>query len=69
MALEKELATYNREKDWLLARDEGRHVLIKDDQVVATWDTYRDALLAGHKLFGLDPFFIKKIEALEFPLY
>jgi hypothetical protein len=69
MALEKELATYNREKDWLLARDEDRHALIKDDKVVATWDTYRDALLAGHKLFGLDPFLIKRIEALEFPLY
>ncbi len=64
MALEKELATYQRELAELLAH-EGKYVLIRGDDVIETWDTYDDALKAGYQKFGLEPFMVKRIEWAE----
>ena len=64
MALEKELATYKNHIDELKP-EAGRFVLIHGDEVVGTFSAYDDALKAGYTKFGLDPFLVKQIEAVE----
>ena len=63
-ALEKELETY-REKLPSLLPEEGKFVLIHDGDVAGTFDTYSDALTEGYKLFKLEPFLVKQIQAIE----
>jgi hypothetical protein len=65
MALEKELATYRRELPNLLANT-GKFVLIHGDAVAGIWETYPDAIQEGYRLFGLEPFMVKQIQAVEF---
>jgi len=65
MALEKELATYNRKLQELKAQHEGKFVLIKGDEIVDTFSSYDDAIKAGYAKFSLEPFFVKQIRALE----
>jgi hypothetical protein len=64
MALEQELATFKRELPNLL-NQAGRYALVKGEKVDSTWDTYRDAIQEGYRVFGLDSFLAKKIEAVE----
>jgi len=63
--LARELATYERRKDELLAAHEGKFVLIHGDDVAGIWDTYKDALEAGYGQFGLDTFLVKQICGIE----
>ena len=63
-ALEKELETY-REKLPSLLLQEGKFALIHGDEVTGTFDTYADALAEGYKLFKLEPFLVKQIQAVE----
>jgi hypothetical protein len=64
MALEKELATY-RAKLPQLKDQAGRYVLIHGDDVIDTYSSYDDALKEGYEKFGLKPFLVKRIEAVE----
>lgn len=64
MALEKELATYKAKLPELKALA-GKYVLIHGDDVIDTYSAYDDALKEGYEKFGLDPFLVKKIEAVE----
>ena len=64
MALEKELATYQARLGELMAH-EGKFVVIHGDEVVATLDTYEDALQKGYEEFQLNPFLVKRICAVE----
>jgi hypothetical protein len=48
-----------------LLGDEGKFVLIKGDDVVGVWETYADALKEGYQKFQLEPFMVKRIEAVE----
>jgi hypothetical protein len=64
MALEKELAAYQA-KLQELKQHEGKFVLIHGDEVIDTFNTYEDALKAGYKQFGLDPFLVKQIQSVE----
>jgi hypothetical protein len=64
MPLEKELATYKREHENLLAH-EGKFVVIGGDVIAGFYDTYVDALRAGYDRFGLDSFMVKQILAFE----
>lgn len=61
---EKELETY-RDKLSSLVAQEGKFVLIHDGEVAGTFDTYADALAEGYKLFQLEPFLVKQIQAVE----
>ena len=65
MALEREMATYRKRLPELKGENEGRFVLIQGDQVVDIFTSYEDALKVGYEKFGLDPFLVKKIEAIE----
>ncbi len=64
MALEKELATYQAKLPEL-KQHEGKYVLIQGDKIVDTFNTYEDALKAGYKQFGLEPFLVKQILMVE----
>ena len=64
MPLEQELATY-REKLPDLLQHEGKFVLIRGREVVDTFTAYEDALRQGYRQFGLDPFLVKRIQAVE----
>lgn len=65
MALEREMETYRKRLPELKGENEGRFVLIQGDRVVDTFASYEDALKVGYEKFGLDPFLVKKIEAVE----
>lgn len=65
MALEKELQTYSEKLDELKAKHEGKFVLIRGDKVVDTFSSYDDAIKAGYQEFGLEPFLVKQVRALE----
>lgn len=68
MVLEREQATYEREKARLLAEGEaGRFAVIHGDEVASVWDTYRDASQAGAERFGLGTYMIKQILQVERP--
>jgi len=64
MALEKELATYHANLAELKAQA-GKYVLIHGDDVIDTYSAYDDALKEGYERFGLEPFLVKRIEAVE----
>lgn len=64
-SLEKELETYNGLLPNLL-ENQGRFVLIKGNDVAGIWDTYKDAIQEGYRLFGLEPFLVKQIQAPGF---
>lgn len=64
MALEKELATYHEKLPELKA-EEGKFVLVHGDEVVATFAAAEDAIKAGYEKFGLKPFLVKQIRAIE----
>jgi len=60
-----ELTTYEREKERLLSASEGKYVVIRGDTIAGVWDTYEDALRAGYRQFGLEPFLVKQIRRIE----
>jgi hypothetical protein len=64
MALEKERETYERKRQELL-RDEGKFVVIHGDEIAGVWDTWESALNAGYGQYGLNPFMVQRIEAVD----
>lgn len=65
MALERELATYERLLPTLLDQ-EGKFVLIHDETLDGVYDTYEDALKVGYQTLGVDrPFLVKQIQAVQ----
>jgi hypothetical protein len=64
MALEKEIETYKNKLPELKAH-EGKFVLIQGENVVDTFTSYEDALKEGYKQFGIKPFLVKQILAIE----
>ncbi len=48
-----------------LLREEGKFALIREDNLVGVYETYEDALKFGYEKFGLEPFFIKRIQQFE----
>lgn len=65
MALERELETYKRLLAGELATEEGRFALIAGDSLLGVFDSYNDALTAGYKARGLEPFLVKKVATVE----
>ena len=66
--LEKELATYESEKQKLLGTTEGKFVLIKDGDVVGVFDSFAEGVKAGYEKFGNTPFLVKQVVAVETPI-
>jgi hypothetical protein len=65
MSLEKELETFRNRLSELRAENEGKFVLIHGSQVVDVFSSYDDAIKAGYDRFGLEPFLVKRIQAME----
>lgn len=61
--LEKELQTYQAKLPELKAQ-EGKFVLIKGEEL-DIFGTYEDAIKAGYERYGLEPFLVKEIHAIE----
>jgi uncharacterized protein with PIN domain len=66
--LQKEVETYLAEKEELVARGEGKFVLIKGEQVVGLFESQGDALQEGYRRFGKGPFLVKQILAVDLPV-
>jgi hypothetical protein len=64
-ALERELATFHDNFAKLLSDGEGKFALVHGSRIVGIFDTYADALAEGYKLFKLEPFLVKQIQAIE----
>jgi hypothetical protein len=64
VALERELETYKRALPELL-HNAGKYVLIYGGLVIGTLISYDKALEEGYRLFGLEPFLVKEIQANE----
>jgi len=62
--LEAEIATFNAQLSGLMEQ-RGRYVLIKGEKVISVMDTYNDALKLGYERFGLEPFFVSRIQPPE----
>jgi hypothetical protein len=65
MALERELATFKSRLPELKSEHEGKFVLIHGEDVADVFSSYDDAIKAGYARFGLSPFLVKQIHALE----
>lgn len=63
MALEKELETYKSRLPELKG-EEGKFVVVHGEEVTV-FGTYEDALNEGYKRYKLEPFLVRKIEAIE----
>lgn len=64
MALEQEIATYEKNKaSW--AENKGRWVVIFQTRVVGMFNDYEDALKAGYTVAKTAPFLCKRIEHIE----
>ena len=66
--LEKELATYEKNRDQLLAAAEGKYALICGEQVSGIFETEMDAVSEGYNRFGNVAFLVKQILQVEVPL-
>jgi hypothetical protein len=63
---EREIATYLRELPRLLQLGRaGRYARVKGEEIVSIWDTQGDAIQAGCERFGLEPIFVKAIDARD----
>jgi hypothetical protein len=64
--LYREWNTYRREAGRLLREGcEGRHVLIKDEQIIGLWDTHDAAMTAGYRQFRGQPFLVHEVQERE----
>lgn len=67
MPLETELRTFEARKRELLATDAGKFALVREGEVVGTYDTQNDAIQAGYEKFGNTAFLVKAITEMEEP--
>jgi hypothetical protein len=65
--LDKELKTYERFRDKLLATDEGKFALVWGDVVIGVYESEMDAISQGYREFGNVPFLVKQILRIETP--
>jgi hypothetical protein len=64
MPLEKELETYGAKLPELKDA-EGKYVLIHGEELAGVFNSYEDAINQGYQRFGLDPFLVKQVHAIE----
>ena len=66
--LDRELDTYERNRESLLATAEGKFVLIHDDSVLGVFESEADAVDQGYQRLGYVPFLVKQVQRVEVPL-
>ncbi len=62
---DRERAAYERLKPELLARAEGKYVVLVGEEIEGPVDSFGDALRAGYRRFGHGPLYIKQVQAVE----
>jgi hypothetical protein len=68
MELEKELATFDRERPKLLEQHRGEFVLIHGETIDSFWKTEDEAYFAGCDKFGPEPFLVMPVVEREEPI-
>jgi hypothetical protein len=64
--LYREWNVYRQEAGRLLGEGKaGKHVLIKNDEIVAIWDTHDEAMADGHRRFLGQPFLVHEVQERE----
>ena len=66
--LAREQAVYDANLPRWLPEHEGRHVVIRGDEVAGFYDTRDEALAAGYERFGVVPLLVKPVSPSE-PVY
>jgi hypothetical protein len=66
--LDRELKKYKELLPTLVA-EEGKFALIHGAELKGVYEAYLDALSAGYKLAGLNPFLVKRINQVEVNSY
>ncbi len=55
--VDRNYAAFTKRLPELIAEHPGKFALMKDEEIVELFDTARDALVAGEKLYGKDALF------------
>ncbi|MBN1572646.1 MAG: hypothetical protein JW984_05545 [Deltaproteobacteria bacterium] len=66
-ALKIEMETYEKNKEELIGKAEGKFVLIKNDEVVGIYENRMDAIKQGYEKYGHEAFLVKQIFRIETP--
>lgn len=66
--LELETKIFEEKLPQLLKTDNGKFVLIKNENVIGTFVTIKDALRAGYQKFPNDAFFVRQISEIPHTL-
>ena len=66
--LEQEMATYREKLAELLEKAAGRYVLIHGNDVIDTFETQHQAIVAGWERWLFEPFLVKQVVANEQPI-
>jgi hypothetical protein len=65
--LEPELKAYQTHRGALLSRAAGKWVLIRETEVLGTFESRLDAINRGYELLGNVPFLVKQVTAVDAP--
>ena len=68
MELDQEIKTYNKNLSRLVKNANNKFVLIKNTNIIDTFESYDDALKLAYNKYGNDTFLIKQIQEFESPL-
>lgn len=63
--LDKELRTYEANKEKLVSEHLGKFVLIKDSEILSIHETEQEAMDCGFNALGNEPFFVKEIKQID----
>jgi len=66
--LQQELNCFERHRFELLARSPGQYALIKGNEVAGTFNSENEAVGAGYRRYGNEPFLVKHIVEADLPL-
>ncbi len=66
--LEKELQTFDHNRESLLGAAPNRYVLIRGTEIVGTYESESDAIDEGYRRWGNVPFLVKHLVPAERPL-
>ena len=67
--LETEWRFFEANRERLVAKGEGKFVLIRGRKIIGLYESKWDAIEQGYERFGNVPFFVKRIERVETPIY
>ena len=67
-SLEKEIAFFEQHRANLVNEANGKYALVKGESLVGIFETQDEAIRAGYRSFGNQPFLVKHIVLADIPL-